>query len=474
MIADDAIWHGSGRAQERRAKLALDQTALALGGLSLNHWIMPIFTAILCVMFARWIAPARLISWAACVVLSTIPLAVVSWRFRKRSAGIEHWRGWVAAAAVSYFVFIAVWSSLGFVLWVPHSDLNHMLVLLMMASTLAGASALVSASRPMAYVMFATCGTVGVLVPLQEGGVIYDGLSLLALCYVCYIFFMWRHMHATACDMLLLRDDKNDLIAALAGAKTESDQARLRAEAASLAKSQFLANMSHELRTPLNAILGFSEIIETNAAHGDTVKDSEYAGLINKSGQHLLTLINDILDLAKIEAGRFVISEAEFDLERLIDEAGELMAPKAEVRGCRLAKEVAADLPHLYADERAVKQVLLNLLSNAVKFTPKGGMVTCFARVESDGRIALGVRDTGIGIAEADRALVFQKFGQGRHDIVSADRGTGLGLPIVKGLVEAHGGAIALESEITRGTTVTVRFPAARARPARQRAKAAV
>jgi len=113
-------------------------------------------------------------------------------------------------------------------------------------------------------------------------------------------------------------------------------------------------------------------------------------------------------------------------------------------------------------------------LSNAVKFTPKGGMVTCFARVESDGRIALGVRDTGIGIAEADRALVFQKFGQGRHDIVSADRGTGLGLPIVKGLVEAHGGAIALESEITRGTTVTVRFPAARARPARQRAKAAV
>jgi signal transduction histidine kinase len=150
------------------------------------------------------------------------------------------------------------------------------------------------------------------------------------------------------------------------------------------------------------------------------------------------------------------------------------MASKTQAGGCQLAKDIGPDLPHLFADERAVKQVLLNLLSNAVKFTPAGGAVTSFARLEKDGRIALGVRDTGVGIAKEDLALVFQKFGQGRHDVVSADHGTGLGLPIVKGLVEAHGGAVALESDVNQGTTVTARFPAARARPVKQKAAAAV
>jgi two-component system cell cycle sensor histidine kinase PleC len=309
-----------------------------------------------------------------------------------------------------------------------------------------------------------------VLTPLQQGGPIYSGLSLLMAFFTLYLVHMWRQMHATARDMLLLRNDKDDLIVALAYAKAESDQACARAEAANLAKSQFLANMSHELRTPLNAILGFSEIIYTNAVHGDTARDHDYAGLINKSGHHLLTLINDVLDLAKIEAGRFVLCEAELDVDRMIDEAYTLMAPKAAAGGCRLAKDVGASLPYLFADERAVKQVLLNMLSNAVKFTLAGGTVTSFARVEDDGRIALGVRDTGVGIAKEDQALVFQKFGQGRHDVVVADHGTGLGLPIVKGLVEAHGGSVTLESQLGVGTTITARFPASRARPVMLRA----
>jgi two-component system cell cycle sensor histidine kinase PleC len=400
---------------------------------------MPVFTAIICMMFARWIAPVRLVIWFAAVILSTVPLAVVCGMFRHHKPDIGHWQRWVAAAAGSYFVFTAVWSSLGFVLWVPNDNLNHMVVLLLLASTIAGNSALISASKPLSWVSFATFGSALVLAPLQEGGLLYNGGSLLAALFVFYLVYMSRQIYATARDMLLLRDDKNDLILALAYAKTESDEARARAEAASLAKSQFLANMSHELRTPLNAILGFSEIISTSALHGDTAKDHEYAGLINTSGHHLLRLINDILDLAKIEAGRFVICETELDLERMIDEAQALMAPKAAVGGCRLAKEIGASLPHLFADERAVKQVL-------------------------------GVKDTGAGIAKEDQALVFEKFGQGRHDVVTADQGTGLGLPIVKGLVEAHGGSIVLESEFGVGTTVTARFPTTRARPAELRA----
>ena len=472
MTADDVIWPSEQHASERHDKLALDQTALALRSMALNHWIMPVFTAIICVMFVRWIAPMRLAIWFVAVILSTVPLAVVCGMFRRHKPNIGHRQRWLAAAAGSYFVFTAVWSSLGYVLWVPNNHLNHMVVMLLLASTIAGNSALISASKPLTWVSFATYGSALVLAPLQEGGLLYNGGSLLAALFVFYLVYMSRQIYATARDMLLLRDDKNDLILALASAKTESDKARARAEAASLAKSQFLANMSHELRTPLNAILGFSEIIATSALHGDTAKNQEYAGLINTSGHHLLRLINDILDLAKIEAGRFVMCEAELDLERMIDEAHALMTPKAAAAGCRLAKEIGASLPHLFADERAVNQMLLNLLSNAVKFTSAGGSVTSFARIEDDGRIALGVTDTGVGIAKEDLALVFEKFGQGRHDVVTADRGTGLGLPIVKGLVETHGGSIVLESEFGVGTTVTARFPAARARPVKLRADA--
>ena len=462
MMADDDAWLDDKDAQERAAKLVLDQMALALRNLAPNHWLMPVFTAIICVMFWRWIAPARLIGWFAAVTLSVIPLAVASSMFRRHMPNATHWKNWVIAVSASYFVFTAVWSSLGYFLWVPDDNLNHMLVLLILGCTIAGNSALINASKPLVAVAFATYGAATVLTPLQQGGTIYNGLSLLAVLFVVYLAYMSRQMHDTARSMLLLRNDKNDLIMALAGAKQESDEARTRAEAASLAKSQFLANMSHELRTPLNAIIGFSELIATNSRINDPEKNREYAELIHGSGHHLLELINDILDLAKIEAGHLTLHEAEQDIGRMIDDAHALIAPKAKAGGCVLLKEVPADLPCVMADGRAINQVLLNLLSNAVKFTPPGGTISSFARIEDDGRLAFGVRDTGIGIAKDDQELVFQKFGQGRHDVVTADKGTGLGLPIVKGLVEAHGGTITLESEVGEGTTVTVRLPAKR------------
>jgi two-component system cell cycle sensor histidine kinase PleC len=282
--------------------------------------------------------------------------------------------------------------------------------------------------------------------------------------FVFYLAYMSSQIYRTARDMLLLRNDKSDLILALALAKTESDVARERAEGASRAKSQFLANMSHELRTPLNAILGFSELISSRAFAGDIEKHYEYAELIHGSGQHLLTLINDVLDLAKIEAGGFELREAEVDLARLIEDAVRLMTPRAQSGGCLLGVDVARNLPLAFADERALKQIVLNLLSNAIKFTPEGGWVSAFARVEPDGGIAFGVADSGIGIAIEDQVRVFKSFGQGRHDVAITDKGTGLGLPIAQGLAQAHGGTIALESEIGTGTRVTVHLPAARVR----------
>jgi two-component system cell cycle sensor histidine kinase PleC len=293
---------------------------------------------------------------------------------------------------------------------------------------------------------------------------IYFGLSALAGFFALYLGWMSKQVFLTTRSMLMLRNDKNDLIAALAQSKEQSDVARFRAENASRTKSQFLANMSHELRTPLNAILGFSELIQSRTFASDLDRHVEYAGLIHTSGTHLLTLINDILDLAKIEAGGLSLHEHEVALERLIEECVRLMIDKAQAGGIDLRADISVYLPHLTGDERAVKQVLLNLLSNAVKFTPQGGSITVFAHPGRGGGLYFGVQDTGVGIAPEDQARVFENFGQGRHDAVIADQGTGLGLPIVKGLVEAHGARVALESEPGSGTKVTILWPEARTR----------
>jgi two-component system cell cycle sensor histidine kinase PleC len=191
-------------------------------------------------------------------------------------------------------------------------------------------------------------------------------------------------------------------------------------------------------------------------------KTEEYSKLIRDSGHHLLTLINDILDLAKIEAGRMTLHETDLDVHVLVSECLTLMAGRAQAGWITLHADVPAVCPKLRADERALKQILLNLVSNAVKFTPPEGKVTVSACSQSDGSLALTVVDDGMGIAENDQKRVFENFGQGRHDVVTADKGTGLGLPIVKGLVEAHGGRVTLQSAVGEGTRVTIYMPASR------------
>jgi two-component system cell cycle sensor histidine kinase PleC len=452
-------------ADERQAKLTLDQLALALRNLRPNHYLMPVFAAVICVMFSRWIVAARLEIWFALLVLSVIPLGVVSYGFRRRAPEPSAAKVWVWRATVAYGVFAVGWASMGYFLWAPAGDLNHLLIIMLLACTLAGNAALAGASKPLSIAALAIYGTALVVTPLRAGDLLYGGISVLAVVFVFYLGYMASQIYNTARDMLLLRNDKSDLIVALAQAKTESDGARERAEAANRAKSQFLANMSHELRTPLNAILGFSELIESRAFATNAEKHFEYAGMIHDSGQHLLTLINDILDLARIEAGSLVLQETEVDLAILIADVVRLLTHRAETSGSRLRVETAADLPNLFADERALKQILLNLVSNAVKFTPEGGTVDVFAELEPGGGICFGVSDTGIGIAEEDQARVFQNFGQGRHDVAITDKGTGLGLPIAKGLAEAHGADIALHSRVGHGTRVTVSIPPERSRP---------
>jgi two-component system cell cycle sensor histidine kinase PleC len=447
-------------------KLALDQLRLVLRNLKPNCWMMPIFAVIMLVMFARWVPVRTLASWWALVAIDGIPLAVICHRFlKKKPDELPDENRWVQISAAAYFLFAVSWSSFGFIFWRTGDDLNHMLIMILIAATLAGSSALVGACKPLAILGYSIHGIALVVLPLREGGIVYDGLALMAFLYVCYLAYMSRQIYATARDMLLLRDDKNELIEALGKSKAASENALERAEAASRAKSQFLANMSHELRTPLNAILGFSEMIYTGTAGANVGKHFEYAQIIHQSGHHLLTLINDILDLAKIEAGGFQLRETLVDLRGLIEECVKLLAAKAQEGRLALGVDLPATLDPVRADERALKQILLNLLSNAVKFTPPFGRVVVFGGIEPNGDLAFGVIDTGVGIAEEDRIRVFQNFGQGRHDVVLVDKGTGLGLPIVKGLIEAHGGSVMLASRVGEGTCVTVTLPASRVCP---------
>jgi signal transduction histidine kinase len=245
---------------------------------------------------------------------------------------------------------------------------------------------------------------------------------------------------------------------ALQDSQSELAVARDEAVAANRHKSAFLANMSHELRTPLNAVIGFSEVLLEKVFGELNDKQNEYLGDIHFSGRHLLSLINDILDLSKIEAGRLELSPSTVAIGETMDSAIVLMRERANRDEVSLLKEVAPDIGTVFADERKLKQVLINLLSNAVKFTKQGGTVTLRARRDGND-LEISVVDTGIGIAPKDQALIFEEFRQAGEAYAKAQEGTGLGLALTKRLVELHGGKIWLESELGTGSTFTLRIP---------------
>jgi signal transduction histidine kinase len=223
-------------------------------------------------------------------------------------------------------------------------------------------------------------------------------------------------------------------------------------------KSEFLANMSHELRTPLNAIIGFSDVLGQKMFGDMNAKQMEYLEDIRTSGRHLLSLVNDILDLSKVEAGRMELDVSDFSLRDALTSVAMMVRETAARHGIAFDSAIGPEIEVIRADERKVKQVVLNLLSNAMKFTPQGGRVELLARGQADG-VVVSVRDTGVGIAEADQSHVFDEFEQVRSDVARAQEGTGLGLTLSKRFVELHGGRMWVESTVGAGSTFAFALP---------------
>jgi signal transduction histidine kinase len=229
-------------------------------------------------------------------------------------------------------------------------------------------------------------------------------------------------------------------------------------EVANKHKSDFLANMSHELRTPLNAIIGFSEALIARMFGEVNPKQDEYLNDIHSSGQHLLSLINDILDLSKVEAGRMDLELSDFHLPSALQNAMTLVRERAQSHGIELKLSLDPQVGDIRADERKFKQIVLNLLSNAVKFTPDGGRVEVEAHLNAEA-VEVSVTDTGVGIAPEDQETVFEEFRQVGRDYTRKQEGTGLGLALTRRFVELHGGKIGLQSEPGKGSTFIFTLP---------------
>ena len=406
-----------------------------------------------------WLPVGQVVTWLGFVCVGIIAMSAWVHRFLAEADPASSHSSWRRRFAFAEAVRGLVWALLAVPMLEVHDPFAQsfvVLVLLVYATT----ATVVAASLPLAG--YAGLLPVALAVVWSTRPETPDALPVVTAAGTALLFclVLARHLFRLALDALAVQADKDTLIVELEQSKLNSDEARRRAEEASLAKSRFLATMSHELRTPLNAILGFSEVMkeELFGPHANaTYRD--YSGDIHSSGQHLLMLINEILDLSRVEAGRYDLHEESMALAHVVDDCKHLLTLRASKRDIRLNALVEPSLPRIWADERALRQIVLNLLSNAIKFTPQGGSVTIKVGWTQNGGQYVSIRDTGPGIPEHEIPVIMSSFGRGSLAQKNAEEGSGLGLPIVKGLIELHGGTFTLKSKVREGTEVTMMLP---------------
>lgn len=422
---------------------------------------LPILAVVVACALVSWAPAEGLLLWLATLLTSKGVLIALCRRFQnmpRKHADTRQWRRYLAAAE---FFYGMSWASVIFI-DVGAADQKSAFFFAFAVVLVVIALRTMFASTVLA-ILYA--GTIPMTVALVlrfalAGDPFYWAMSAVAVGIHVYLIFLAAGLHKTVVAMLEYRAEKDALIAELEQSKAGSDEARRRAEAANLAKSKFLANMSHELRTPLNAILGFSEMMGgeiMGPLENPTYKS--YCEDINRSGQHLLNLINQILDLSRIEAGRYELNEEPVALAAMLDDCRRLLQLRADSKGIAVAEDFAEGMPLLWAEQRAVRQICLNLLSNAIKFTPAKGTITLKVGTNRRGEQFLSIKDTGPGIPESEIPRVMSSFGQGSLAQHTAEGGSGLGLPIVKGLVDLHGGRFQLKSKLRQGTEIVITFP---------------
>ena len=401
-------------------------------------------------VFRGQVPDSYLVGWWLCfLILFALRYASHRWYLRQKHARPAGF--WARLYQVQSFLGGLVWGLGCAYVWADAEPLQAGLITAIMAGTIMGGIGN-GIYMPVFYAYMIPAMLPFVTVQLSTGGhnnILFGGSAVV---FMAVSAIAARATGKTIVDALRLRNENAAMVQVLTKAREE-------AERANRAKSEFLANMSHELRTPLNAIIGFSDLLRIFGTQPSTqVKVIEYATDIHDSGLHLLSVINDILDMAKIESGRFELSEEVVDIGAVIASSLMMVAARAVQGQVMLESRIPDDLPDLMADTKAVKQVLLNLLSNAVKFTKPGGRVVIRAEVSGD----LAVTDTGIGIPAAALPRIFEPFNQADNSIARQYEGTGLGLSISQSFMSLHGGDLEIESQPGRGTKVIARFPLSR------------
>lgn len=454
------------RLAEQTGSPALQRELLRLHARSIlsSVLVMPLFILAIAAG-GLWLGIGyEILGWASVSILLYSGLAVVAQRLEARDTSSINPQNSSRLFLLAHAASGAGWIALALIGCVTCGidyffAIKAVIMLIAVAATAIIAPALRGALIATFLLPFAIYGIIAV----DSGSMINIAMAGLLIVSLPFFTHISSHFSNSALMFMSFRSEKDSLIAELETAKSISDEARRRAEEANLAKSRFLASMSHELRTPLNAILGFSEVMAGEVL--GPMSNPTYRGYatdIHVSGTHLLHLINEILDLSRIEAGRYHLNEDAISLAQVVEDCCRLMELRTSNKDIRIIQQFEQDMPKLYADERSIRQISLNLLSNAVKFTPSGGEIRVRVGWTAGGGQYLSIKDNGPGIAAEEIPIVLSAFGQGAIAIKNAEQGTGLGLPIVQGLVDVHDGTFELRSRLREGTEAIAIFPATR------------
>lgn len=424
-------------------------------------YVMPVLILMIALVSSHWQGWYMASIWAGITILAHAILSFISIKYLKTKSSkvsLSRWRNFFFASQALIAIAWAVYTTFDCVSCTnnQYSIVQFSAILVFQAIT----CMLTYAFRHAALMMIAPASIIlasRFIMTYEPAMMLMGGITISA---IVFFYIIADRFKKSVVTMFEYTTTKEILIAELETEKSISEAARSRAEEANMAKSRFLATMSHELRTPLNAILGFSEIMRDEVMGPiDNSNYKEYVADIHNSGSHLLKLINEILDISRIEAGKHELKEEKMKLISIVDEAVHMISIKAKQKNVNLITNFEEGMPTIWVDERAIRQITLNLVSNALKFTPSGGEIMVKVGWTAKGGQYISIKDTGPGIPEDEIPIVLSSFGQGTIAINNAEQGTGLGLTIVQALLQMHQGSFDLKSKLREGTEAIAYLP---------------